>query len=212
MQASTGVAYTSFSTRLWTAAFDFTFSLVIGMLAALPCGIWYNSSHPRSADGSGSGVSLWALVIIVLLAPLLAQTTLATSPGSVITSTHTRIFARNHQPVRWYRGLFHAAIFPAALAGAYFAAGAWLAVAVLVVGYVISPLVDRKHRTLSEWVSGTLVLSEVGSGFSQATAKKTKPTLDVVIGPFTKAQRLTYALSMVILFAASVAASFIIAH
>jgi hypothetical protein len=81
------------------------------------------------------------------------------------------------------------------------------------VGYVISPLVDRKHRTLSEWVSGTFVLSEVSSNFAEAApGKLPRPTLDVAIGPFTKTQRLTYAVSMLALFAGAVAASFIIAH
>lgn len=214
MQGRTTTTYTTFANRLWTAAFDFSISLILGMLAAVPCGIWYNSSHPENAAGSGSGVSLWALVIVVLCAPLIAQATLTTSPGSVVTQARTRIFGRNLKPIRWYRGLLHAAIFPVVLTATYFAVGAWPMVAVVAVGYVLSPLIDGKHRTLNEWLSFTLVLSETDTPQVQATPgkDKTKPTLGVEINPFSRAQRLSYVVSMAILVVVAIAASFTIAH
>lgn len=212
MQSRTTTVYTTFSNRLWAAAFDLTFSIIIGMLAAVPCGIWYNSSHPENSSGSGSGISLWALVIIVLLSPLVAQATLATSPGSIVTQSRTRIFSYSLKPVRWYRGLLHAAIFPLAVAATYFGAGAWPAVALVVVGYVISPLIDGKHRTLNEWLSHTLVLSEADAHQALPDKSKAKPTLDVEVSPFSKAQRLAYAISMAVLIAGAIAASFIIAR
>jgi hypothetical protein len=87
-------------------------------------------------------------------------------------------------------------------------------VAVVAVGYVLSPLIDGKHRTLNEWLSFTLVLSETDTPQVQATPgkDKTKPTLGVEINPFSRAQRLSYVVSMAILVVVAIAASFTIAH
>ena len=212
MDSPSAAQYTPFSTRLFEAAFSTALYAVLAALAAIPCALVYNHRHAAAlalATG-GSSVGLWAFPIVILVAPLCAMSILRTSPGFTFTGTKTRLVTHSLNRAHALQGLLQAAIFPPALVTAYFALGTLGPLYVFVAGYVLSPLIDRKHRTLSEWVSGTYMISETPSASSHK--RPPRVMLSAVLSDITKAQKKVYVISILLLIVATSIVTFATTH
>jgi len=169
MQNEARLIHTPYTVRVWTGVFDLGFIIMEGLVAAIPGSLWYNHQHAAQILASGNGGAtngLWAFLVLIVLFPIAGLGFFGFTPGAFPATSPIRLVQRGGGRPTWYQGLIHAIAAPVVLVGLYLLAGPLGVVLGAVAWFIVIPLVDPKHRTIAEWLSGTVMLSvaDVTSG------------------------------------------------
>jgi uncharacterized RDD family membrane protein YckC len=188
----TNVTYVSWGTRVWITCFDGAVVLVCSGLAALPAAFLNNEANPVTfSTASNSGTSNWryllAAGLLALLYPILSSWLYGSTFGMRLLSDRQILVVRSRSGRR--PNLLQAVlrvIVPFAVVALFFLSVV-PAIAVSLLYFLLIPVIDRRHRTPGDLISGTALVA------TGATAKPIKRarTFDVPLQiPPTSPRRL----------------------